>query len=115
MTPAERRRLVGVLGLLASDQDGERAAAGLLATRLLRSAGVTWDEIIPEKLRQVGEATPAPANWRADLTLARGHVRFLRAWEQNFISGLATFTAPSRKQKTILHEIADSLRARGRA
>lgn len=115
MSPAERRRLVGVLGLLASDQDGERAAAGLLATRLLRSAGVTWDEVIPEKLRQVGDSTPAPAGWRADLALAQRHVRFLRAWEQNFVSGLAGFTAPSRKQQAILREIGDSLRARGHA
>jgi hypothetical protein len=115
LSPAERRRLVGVLGLLASDQDGERAAAGLLATRLLRSAGVTWDQVIPERSGQLGHSKPAPADWRADLVLAQRHVRFLRAWEQNFVSGLATFTAPSRKQKTILHEIADSLRARGRA
>ncbi len=116
MTPAERRRLVGVLGLLGSDQDGERAAAGLLATRLLRTAGVTWDTLILDSnAGQPARPAPAPANWRTDLAVAQRHVRFLRAWEANFVSGLAGFTAPSRKQQTILHEIANALRARGRA
>lgn len=49
MTPELRRRLIGCLGMLASSHDGERAAAGLLACRLLKSAGVTWDEVIPER------------------------------------------------------------------
>lgn len=115
MTPTERRRLVGVLGLLASDQDGERAAAGLLATRLLRSAGATWEEVIPEKSGQLGHSIPTPSGWRTDLALTQRQVRFLRAWEQNFVSSLVTVRAPSQKQQAILREIAGSLRARGRA
>lgn len=35
-------RLVGVLGMLGSDHDGERAAAGLKAHNMLAKRGLTW-------------------------------------------------------------------------
>ena len=40
LAPAEVRRLVGILGRLGSDHNGERAVAGLLASRMLRAAGL---------------------------------------------------------------------------
>ena len=36
LTSAERTRLVAILGRLGSEFQGERAAAGLLASRMLR-------------------------------------------------------------------------------
>jgi hypothetical protein len=44
VTPAERRKLAGVLGKLGSSFPEERDAAACLATELVRKAGVTWLE-----------------------------------------------------------------------
>jgi hypothetical protein len=57
LDPAKADRLAKILGLLGSDHDGERAAAGLKADQLLRESGLTWREVIiappiaPEPLR----------------------------------------------------------------
>lgn len=41
----DRRKLVGILGRLGSDAEGERAAAGLLATQLLARHGMGWADL----------------------------------------------------------------------
>lgn len=121
MNPTVRRKLVGILGLLSSDHAGERAAAGLLATRLLRTAGITWSDVIPEKSDQAGPASvPSRSrssliDWLADLAVCQRNIAALSAWEQNFVRCLAAITTPSRKQRASMREIADGLRARGRA
>lgn len=115
MTTAERRRLVGVLSRLGSNHDGERAAAGLLADRMLRSAGLTWEQLVPAFPVTVLKAEAPCSGWRAELALCRRHVGFLRPWEQGFISSLASRTSVTTKQRARLGEIADALRARGRA
>lgn len=114
MTSTERRRLVGILGRLGSDHDGERAAAGLLASRMLREAGLQWDDLIgePETSRR---RDVLPAGWRADLTLASRHASFCRPWEQNFLRSIANKPGLSTKQRSILAEIATALRERGLA
>jgi hypothetical protein len=38
-------RLVRILGMLGSEHEGERANAGLLGTRMLRAAGLTWGDV----------------------------------------------------------------------
>ena len=48
LSPGERNRLVGILGRLGSDHARERAAAGLLAARLLRNRGLSWDDLIAD-------------------------------------------------------------------
>jgi hypothetical protein len=42
----ERDRLGKLLGMLGSDHDGEVAAAGRAADRLVREAGLTWREVL---------------------------------------------------------------------
>lgn len=46
MNAKELSRLRKICGLLASDHDGERAAAALRATSILRAAGLTWLDIV---------------------------------------------------------------------
>lgn len=41
-----RKRLVRVLGMLGSDHAGERDAAALVATRMLKEAGLTWYDVL---------------------------------------------------------------------
>jgi hypothetical protein len=40
------KKLAKILGLLGSDQMGERAAAGLLATKLLKEANKSWYDVL---------------------------------------------------------------------
>ena len=113
ISPNTRRRLLGVLARLDSDFEGERSAAGLLATRMLREAGLSWDDLIgaPEALRQ---RDVAPVGWRVDLALAQRHVSFLRDWEKGFVGSLERRATLTAKQKLVLTEIAANLRVRGR-
>lgn len=46
LPPEDHRKLVGILGRLASDADGERAAAGILATQLISRHGVGWADLL---------------------------------------------------------------------
>lgn len=46
MGPAERDKLVRVLGLLGSPETGERAAAAWKAHQLVRGAGVSWADML---------------------------------------------------------------------
>ncbi len=112
LSDATRRKLVGVLGLLGSDFDGERSAAALLASRMLRDAGLQWDDLIgqPETSRRREDV---PAGWRADLAFASRHISFCRPWEQGFLRSIASKSSLSTKQRGTLTEIADALRGRG--
>jgi hypothetical protein len=56
MTPRDVERLAKVCGMLASDKDGERAAAALLATQILQSFGVGWVDLVR---RGIGLLPPA--------------------------------------------------------
>jgi hypothetical protein len=112
VTPAERKRLVGILGRLGSDHDGERAAAGLLASRMLRSAGLSWEDVIPGETSRRHDIAP---RWRADLGICQRNASYLRRWEQDFVANISVRLTITPKQRATLAEIADALRDRGRA
>lgn len=46
MTPADRARLIKLLGMLGSEHDGERAAAASAVVALVRRLGLTWDGLV---------------------------------------------------------------------
>jgi hypothetical protein len=46
MTPADRKKLVRILGLLGSNQPGERAAAALKAHELVEASDTDWSQLI---------------------------------------------------------------------
>jgi len=62
LEPATAARLAKILGLLGSDHDGERAAAGLKADQLLRESGLTWRDIIAPP---IVPDPPRIRSWRA--------------------------------------------------
>jgi hypothetical protein len=109
MNPDTRRRLVGVLGLLASNHDGERAAAGLLATRILKTANVTWESLIPERPLVIHKAThPAGSvgeTFRADFDLCRRRPDLLTAWERTFLESVAPRMSLSKKQMDVMRDL----------
>ena len=111
MSPEVRRKLVGVLGMLASTHDGERAAAGLLASRLLKSAGVTWEQVIPEQPATTihrDRRQPPAGNSTIAFCLERDWQ--LTAWECQFLESIITRRALSPKQAAILDRIYDKVR-----
>lgn len=123
LTPAERNKLVGILGRLGSDFDGERAAAALLASRLLAGKGLAWDDVIPtaSASRQAGRGDspnePKPrSTWQANLALCRRHLFKLDDWPARFITSISRQRkALTPAQAAKLAEIADELRAQGLA
>ncbi len=114
MTPADRNRLVAILGRLGSDFDGERAAAGLLASRIIKGNNLTWDDIVlPVALSHDDTARSRPPTWRADVQLCQRYTGGLRPWERGFIAPVAAQPRLTAKQLATLREIASKLRARG--
>jgi len=121
LTPTERNKLVGILGLLGSDHDGERAAAGLLASRLLRDRGLCWDDLILAGVgvRQAagGASAGTHSAWppgQDNLVLCLRWLGELSPWEVGFVTDLRRKRRPlTPAQAAKLAQIADALRARG--
>jgi len=97
LAPIERAKLINVLNRLASDYDGERAAAGLLASRLLDAKGLSWSDVIAggDPLRSLSPFPPrSPAqsfrDWRGDVFLCMRVSRSLTEWECRFLVNLQT-------------------------
>ena len=62
LTEADLDRLVKLLGLLSSDQAGERATAGAMAWRFMRERKLTWGDVLrPRRLARLHFPPPAPA------------------------------------------------------
>lgn len=104
--PSIVTRLAKVCGLLGSDHDGERSAAALKATAILRSAGMTWSDLF---------AAPSQAAPHGSSTASGSHVarvaRILRSaglltpWEVSFLSSLRQRRSLSPRQAELLAEI----------
>ena len=59
LTPRDRARLSGILARLASPYDGERAAAGLLASAFIAKHGLAWTDLTAT-LQPAARAPAAP-------------------------------------------------------
>lgn len=115
-TPAERMRLVGILSRLASDFDGERAAAGLLACRLLDAKGLSWADVIggDEPVRTFPPQSPQQSfrDWRRDVSFCLRASQHLTTWEFDFLTKLqARRAAPTPKQFVILDQVLEKVRS----
>jgi hypothetical protein len=117
LTPAELERLRNILGRLSSDYDGERAAAGLLATRLLRDKGLGWDEVVlphaPSR-PAAAQRRQAKQTWRQIVQDLLARPGSLRAWEKDFLPSLLRFQRLSLKQRNCLDQIATRVLGGGR-
>lgn len=104
LSPVELERLRNICARLGSDFDGERAAAALVATRLLKTHKLTWAEVVMPALPTASR--PATKRARAKSTPWRQIVRdllarpgSLRAWEKDeFLPSLLKFQKLSPKQ-----------------
>ena len=115
LSPTELRRLVGVLARLGSDFDGERAAAALLASRMLRDRGLSWDTLLSARPSGPAPSRPAdtPGNTGTDFALCLWNIGLLTDWERRFIRSVATVKQRTPAQSRKIMEITASLRKNG--
>ena len=114
----DRRRLVSVVGLLASDKDGEVVAAARAAYRLLQPHGVTVAQLVEAALpSSPWRDAPKPQPMRTDarrLALLRlSMTEYLNAWELAFCRDLARGYGPlsprqAAKLRTIKQKIDEA-------
>lgn len=103
LTPADRAKLAAILGRLGSDFDGERAAAGLLASKLLRDRGLTWAELLD---RPAPTPPPSPGNWSRRAAWCAERADLLTPWEVRFLGTLAArANPPTPKQAAVLDRL----------
>jgi hypothetical protein len=112
LTGADRARLAAILGRLGSEHDGERAAAGLLATRFMRDHGLTW----PDLLAAPAPSTPPPpvTDWRRRAAWCAERAELLSGWEASFLANMAErATPPTEKQGRVLDRLVQRRVAAG--
>jgi hypothetical protein len=116
LSPDARRKLVGLLGMLGSSHAGERDNAAQLATRMVRGAGLAWDQLLVTRLEARHEPPrpePPPVGWRELARRCTAYAEWLSAWERDFLGGLSRRTYLSAKQFAALDRIALKLRSQG--
>jgi len=109
-----RTRLSKIAGRMGSEFDGERAVAAQMATKLLRDAGLTWEDVISAPVRPAPR--PPRRHWRGGLVgaaLAAQCATFpeaLSAWERDFLASVSRRWKLSDKQRRTLNIIAQKVR-----
>jgi hypothetical protein len=106
-------RLVKILGLLGSDQAGERASAAAKADALVRSAGLTWrDVVMPSP--PIAPRLEGQSSWRMLAAECYEQQAILAPKEREFVGALLTWRAePSPKQLAWLTKIHVRLHGAG--
>ncbi|MCU0983598.1 MAG: hypothetical protein MUC89_01480 [Acetobacteraceae bacterium] len=129
LTPEIRERLAKIAGRLGSDHEGERAAAGLMATRLLRAHNLTWsDALLAAQPAPPPPPPPPPKPARRWNDAAHGAAlaaqclawpEVLTEWERGFCRSVAARRSLTARQQAVLARIARKARdfawARGAA
>lgn len=124
---AARARLANICARLGSDFEGERAAAALLATKLLKKHGATWSSALtaPEPKIIYHDRDPVAAylgvlknigdGWDALSVIARYPEVQKTAWVREFVADLlrrqGRQSRLSDKQRRVISELFDQVRA----
>lgn len=115
LTPANRDRLVKLLGMLASSYDGEVVNAGRLANSMLKAAGATWHDVIaPPRLpapMRPEQGWCRPVSISQSVRVCLSWPQALNAWELNFIRTINGRKSLTEKQRQTLHNIVDKVEA----
>src|SRR5687767_12283048 len=114
LAPADAAKLTKLLGMLGSDHDGEVAAAGRAANRLLKAHGLTWSDVITP----APQSATLPAVWRepehwldaVGLCLVLPDAP-LSSWDRKFLISISQRDADlTEKQQAQLIRIVDKCR-----
>jgi len=91
-------RLVKLLGMLGSDYDAERASAALMADRLVRERGLTWNDVIT--------APPQERPWHKMALRCEAHAHLFNTRELSFIRSMTGWRGEmSEKQRAWLVDL----------
>jgi hypothetical protein len=105
LAPAVAEKLAKVVGLLASDFDGERANAAAAATKLLRAHGMSWADLVTPG---AAPAPRRPIGHRARALEALRHGLARTVWEVSFLHSVAGQEGRlSEKQEAVLRRIEE--------
>ena len=113
LVSADRAKLARILGMMGSDHVGERAAAALKASDLLRQRGLTWLDVLSggEPPRPQASPYPPPRGFAADAQACLRQPDLFTAWEREFLSSVSGRRRLSTKQLTILAQLTERVRA----
>ena len=124
LSRADRDKLVKLLALMSSDHVGERASAALMATRAIKSRGLSWEDVIPEDSRsvyrepvrwqqptQARPPTTPTSSWIAQIQFVLSREASLTAWERQFAISLGCRSRITPKQADVLVRLVDRLLA----
>jgi hypothetical protein len=119
LSPDQRQRLSKLLGLLGSVHAGERDAAGLAAHRLVKHAGLSWQDVLtpqvghhqrkPEPEPEPDWPPPRPTNahasWRRTVASLLSKPGLLTPWEAEFLRSINERFSLSERQFEVLEDI----------
>ncbi|MCP1335157.1 hypothetical protein [Futiania mangrovi] len=108
-----RDRLAKLLGMLGSDHDGERAAAGLKADRLVKKIGASWYDILKpqETTRAADPVWRDPRDWREALALCLRYSEWLNDWEDEFCRSVWKRRTITERQEFYVWTALEKVRA----
>lgn len=119
MPPDTASRLIRVLGMLGSAHEGERAAAGLMAHRIVSRAGLTWEDALAPLLAQKAEEPSVEAfegfgDFKCAVTFCLANSAKISEWDFEFLNSLRRFKKISTKQRAVLARIVSKCEAASR-
>jgi hypothetical protein len=115
LTPADRVRLVKLLGMIGSSHDNEALNAARLADRLVRDRGARWSDVLDAPVLDGAVLLQDfLTNWKAIAhACVLNGAGVLSDWELNFCRSLADFARPTAKQLAVLRRLVVKLDAEG--
>lgn len=111
---AARHRFLKVVGMLGSSHPGERAAAALQASRMLREHGLNWSDLLGRHDAAASPYGPSDLHdsapqWRQLAARCRQDARKLLAWEIGFLDSLVAHRQLPDGYADVLCGIADKV------
>jgi hypothetical protein len=115
LDPRQVDRLAKLLGMLGSDRDGEVVNAGRAADRLVRSAGLTWFDVIALPAPSIVPGRGRDDDWRQTVSFCMARAHQLSPRERDFVWSMWCWRGqPTEKQMRWLQDIAARPRAAAR-
>ena len=115
LDPPTAARLTKLLGMTSSTYDNEALSAVRMANQLLKSAGLTWSDVIAHDPDPVHAEWREPDNWRAAVRQCMEMTDVLTTWDVNFLCGILYADELSPKQQRQLARIMSTCRMSRRA
>ena len=109
--PAVLDKLAKVCARFGSDFDGERSTAAKLADRMVKDAGLTWEQVLsPSGSKTRRDTWQEPHDLQSAVAICSAFSGCLSEWERRFIAGVADSRSLSRKQEQVLERLVGKAR-----